>query len=147
MRLKYGFICNYAEIISLRQVFVNGEWELQYSPVVRREVVGKQQTPSNPNVSVSVREGLFHMAVMFSHGHEADNQSQWVISPVPAYQTSTSMVSTAPTGLVLMAQASQLKSERATVAIDKLSEKRRLSIAERYYYTFRNNVRIIKIKN
>ena len=52
---------------------------------------------------------------------------------------SLQMVSMAPTGLVLMAQASQpsLKSESVIAAMNKLGEKRRVSIAERYNYTFR----------
>lgn len=81
--LKYGFISNYDTKRNLRTAKRQWrEWVLQYSPVVRREAVGKQPSPSNPNVSVSVREGFFYTAMMFSHAHEAENQNQWVISPI-----------------------------------------------------------------
>ena len=71
----------YDETIFLRQIFANGEWRLQYSPVVRREALGRPTAASNPNTSVSVREGIFYMGLMSRQGHEADNATPWVINP------------------------------------------------------------------
>lgn len=90
--LKYGFISNYDEIIFLRQVLVNGEWELQYNPIVRREAIGRPSTSSNQCLLCPSREGFFYMALIFGNDHEASNPNQWVISPTqPGYQTSTSI--------------------------------------------------------
>jgi hypothetical protein len=47
LRCAYGFYTTYDETVFLRQVSVNGVWEIEYSPVVFGEAIYQETSPSN----------------------------------------------------------------------------------------------------
>ncbi|KAJ5521607.1 hypothetical protein N7527_005722 [Penicillium freii] len=63
LNCAYGFYTTYDETIFLRQVLVNGVWEIQYSPCVLAKYRYQETTPSTTPI-VSVKQCFLYVATL-----------------------------------------------------------------------------------
>lgn len=54
--MAYGLISTYYQIIFLHQVQVNGQWVLEYSPIIKSKTAETRATPGDWRGSVSTRQ-------------------------------------------------------------------------------------------
>lgn len=72
LQLTYGIITTYRKTVFLRQAWRDGEWRLEYSPVVHFDAAGGS-TPS-------VRQALWYIAGLADGNHRAVNLTPGWIS-------------------------------------------------------------------
>lgn len=79
LKIQYGFISTYKETLFLRQVFSNGGWRLQYSPIIKNETVGHAAAPQGWMNSGSLRQCMFYLSQEAIADHRAvNNSAAWV---------------------------------------------------------------------
>lgn len=89
--LKYGFMSNYNETIFLRQGFVGGQWELQYSPIIKHSTAATIGFPANFAGCVSLRHLASCVVTQSDHPYQAihlqeESGRQEAISLCSAYR-------------------------------------------------------------
>lgn len=84
LRCKYGFISTYNETIFLRQEYINGEWVIDYSPVIEGSTSYVKSDPANilEPPFVSAKQCFLYMARIASIDGPVQNPTQkslWII--------------------------------------------------------------------
>ncbi|KOS42674.1 hypothetical protein ACN38_g6420 [Penicillium nordicum] len=72
LQLRYGFMSNYDDTVFLRQVFKNGEWVVEYSPVVEASFDGSDTMGNEPP---SLRQCFAYLSSLASVQPFVDNST------------------------------------------------------------------------
>lgn len=78
--VKYGFLTTYTQSILLRKMDINGQWTLEYSPVIHHD-----DSWSQANGKISVRQAFYHIIRLAQGDGRFNNSSgQFQLWTVPS---------------------------------------------------------------